>query len=344
MLSYINNNNQAKKIMFRKTISIFVICFYIFSCGYLFSSEVDNKIDFSDFYWADSKKYSLNGALPNLENDINTAYFLGLSTVTVGFMAAQHIYQANTIWKDQAEFKILEDGQYALYADKAGHVFGGYFMSYMYTELFSSTGISWELSNILGATIGLTYQTYVEVLDGYGSNFGFSPSDMYANIFGAGFFLAQHYVPFLQNFTPKFMYIPADAHGQMKRQPHFAFIDDYSSHTLWMSVNVHNLLPEDYNQYWPKWLQLSFGYAVRNLCDPLDPNSDCSKSFPATETVYGDRKFVIALDYNLVEIIPEVGAPFDWFVQSLNYIKLPSPAIEFGEQTKFMLIYPFVEF
>ncbi|PKL79019.1 MAG: hypothetical protein CVV25_09565 [Ignavibacteriae bacterium HGW-Ignavibacteriae-4] len=200
------------------------------------------------------------------------------------------------------------------------------------------------MSNILGATIGLSYQTYIEILDGYGSNFGFSPSDFYADVFGAGFFLAQHYVPFLQNFTPKFMYIPADAHGEMKRRPHFAFIDDYSSHTMWMSVNVHNLLGEDYNQYWPKWLQLSFGYAVRNLCDPNDPNFDCSDSYAVNGIVHGDRKFIVALDYNLAELIPEMGEPFDWFIQSLNYVKLPSPAIEFGEQTKFMLVYPFVEF
>jgi predicted lipoprotein DUF2279 len=312
----------------------------------LYSYELDKpvKIDTSDFYYGGTKRYSLSGDLPNLETKINTPYLIGISATTVAFMVSQHIYQANTIWKDQAEFKIIEDGQYALYADKAGHIFAGYFVSYMYSELFSSTGISWELSNILGAVAGITYQGYVEVLDGYGANFGFSPSDMYANLFGSGFFLAQHYVPFLQNFTPKFNYIPADAYGQKKRRPHFAFIDDYSSHTMWMSVNVHNLLGDDYNQYWPKWLQLSFGYAVRNLCDPLDPNFDCSDSYAVNGVVHGDRKFIIALDYNLAEIIPEVGAPFDWFIQSLNYVKLPSPAIEIGEQTKFMLVYPFVEF
>lgn len=330
--------------MYKKAIFLIIIALFTVNTNNLISSVLNNKIDSSDFYYANNKRYSLTGELPNLENDINTGYFIGISTVTAAFMVGQHIYQSNTIWKEHAEFKIMEDGPYALYADKAGHFFGGYFVSYMYSELFASSGISWELSNILGAAVGLTYQSYVEILDGYGANFGFSPSDMYANVLGSGFFLAQHYVPFLQNFTPKFMYIPADAHGQVKRQPHFAFIDDYSSHTMWMSVNVHNLLGEDYNQYWPKWLQLSFGYAVRNLCDPLDPNSDCSKSYPATKNVYGDRKFVVALDYNLVEIIPELGEPFDWLVQSLNYIKLPSPAIEFGEQTKFMLIYPFVEF
>ncbi|MEZ4723645.1 MAG: DUF2279 domain-containing protein [Candidatus Kapaibacterium sp.] len=331
--------------MIKSSFVIFILLIYICTSS-LFSKEIENikKIDSTEFYYANTKRYSLSGELPNLETKINVPYFIGITATTAAFMVSQHIYQSNTIWKDKAEFKIIEDGQYALYADKAGHIFGGYIMSYAYTEFLSSAGISWELSNILGASIGLTYQTYIEVLDGYGSNFGFSPSDFYADIFGASFFLAQHYVPFLQNFTPKFMYIPADAHGERKRRPHFAFIDDYSSHTMWMSVNVHNILGEEYNQYWPKWLQLSFGYAVRNLCDPNDPNFDCTDSYAVNGIVHGDRKFIIALDYNLAELIPEVGAPFDWFVQSLNYVKFPSPAIEFGEETKFMLVYPFVEF
>lgn len=331
--------------MIKSSFVIFILLIYI-CISSLFSKEIENikKIDSTEFYYANTKRYSLSGELPNLETKINVPYFIGITATTAAFMVSQHIYQSNTIWKDKAEFKIIEDGQYALYADKAGHIFGSYIMSYAYTEFLSSAGISWELSNILGASIGLTYQTYIEVLDGYGSNFGFSPSDFYADIFGASFFLAQHYVPFLQNFTPKFMYIPADAHGERKRRPHFAFIDDYSSHTMWMSVNVHNILGEEYNQYWPKWLQLSFGYAVRNLCDPNDPNFDCTDSYAVNGIVHGDRKFIIALDYNLAELIPEVGAPFDWFVQSLNYVKFPSPAIEFGEETKFMLVYPFVEF
>lgn len=331
--------------MFQK-IAVVLLIFCNISTYNMYSKDStnNNKIDSSEFYYANTKMHSLTGDLPNKYSDIKTGYFIGLTATTTAFMIAQHIYQANTIWKEQAEFKIIEDGDYALYADKAGHIFGAYYISYLYSELYSTTGISWELSNILGAVTGLAYQGYIEILDGYGSNFGFSPSDMYADIFGASFFLAQHYVPFLQNFTPKFMYYPADWYGQMKRRPHFAFIDDYSSHTMWLSVNVHNLLPENYKPYWPKWLQLSFGYAVRNLCDPMNPEFDCSNSYPASSLVHGDRKFILALDYNLPELLPDLGSPFDWIIQSLNYIKWPSPAIEFGEQTKFMLVYPFVEF
>lgn len=335
--------------MFKYFVFIIIIFSNLFTLNLLAQSDSlnitkNNKIDSSDFYYAGTKMNSLFGDLPNKTSDINTTHLIALSATTVAFMVGQHIYQANTIWKDKAKFKILEDGDYALYADKGGHIFGAYFVSYMYTELYASTGVNWDLSNILGAITGLTYQGYVEILDGYGADWGFSPTDFYADIFGASFFLAQHYVPFFQNFTPKFMYIPADTYGQKKRRPHLAFIDDYSSATVWLSVNVHNLLPVDYQQYWPKWLQLSFGYAARNLCDPLNPNFDCSDSYPVSSIVHGDRKFILALDYNLPEIIPELGAPFDWIIQSLNYIKWPSPAIEFGEQTKFMLVYPFVEF
>ena len=172
--------------MIKSSFVIFILLIYICTSS-LFSKEIENikKIDSTEFYYANTKRYSLSGELPNLETKINVPYFIGITATTAAFMVSQHIYQSNTIWKDKAEFKIIEDGQYALYADKAGHIFGSYIMSYAYTEFLSSAGISWELSNILGASIGLTYQTYIEVLDGYGSNFGFSPSDFYADIFDA---------------------------------------------------------------------------------------------------------------------------------------------------------------
>lgn len=298
-------------------------------------------IDSLDFYYANSKRYSITGDLPLAETSTDV-YKIGIfSAVNIGIFTAQHIAQKNTIWADGAKFRIIEDGNYALYADKGGHIIGAYLTSKLYADMFSEIGINWELSNILGSAMGIAYSGYIEIMDGYGENFGFSPSDMYANIFGSSFFLLQYYVPFLQNFTPKFTYIPADWHGDNRRQPHFAFIDDYSSHTMWMSLNVNNILPNQYKKYWPKWLQLSFGFAVRNLCDPSNPNFDCANSRIYDSNVAGNPKFILALDYNLVEIFPEMGAPFDWIIQSLNVIKFPAPAIEFGETTQFKLLYPF---
>lgn len=297
-----------------------------------------------EFYYADTRRYSLDGGMPRRNTKLDPLATTCVAGGWVGIFAFQHYLQMNTIWKEQGNFKFFEDGKYALYADKAGHIFGTYLSAYLVRETMVLSGFSWDASNIIAAALGLAYTTYVEILDGYGINWGFSPSDWYSDIGGAAFFLGQHYIPFLQNFTPKFMFFPADWHGEKRRVPHDAFIDDYSSHTMWMSVNVHNLLPESMKSYWPSWLELSFGYAARNLCTPgfgctgagSDPHYDNGQLI-----VYGDPKFIISLDYNLTKLLPDDGSFWNWLRQSLNLFKWPSPSIEFGKETRFYLLYPF---
>jgi hypothetical protein len=145
-------------------------------------------------------------------------------------------------------------------------------------------------------------------------------------MFGTGFFIAQHYVPFLQNFLPRWLYVPAQWSGIAARSNGETWIDDYNSSTFWMAVNVHGLLPEPLNGYWPKWLMLSAGYGVRGI------------EVPGEEPA---RYSMLALDYNLVEILPEGPGFWGWLRQTMNHIKLPSPTVEFGPQTKFYLLYPF---
>jgi|YNPMSStandDraft_1061717.scaffolds.fasta_scaffold00017_12 hypothetical protein len=299
----------------------------------------------SQFSIAGSPRYTITGDLPYKETHIKPLNFW-LFTGTLGvFMYYQHKLQMETIWKEQGNFKIQEDGKYAMYADKAGHIFGCYLTSYFMTEGFLQSGLSWETATIVGTTLGLSYSAYVEVLDGYGKQWGFSPSDFYADVAGAALHIGQFYLPYLQNFTPKFMYFPANWHNEQKRYPHDMFIDDYSSHTLWLSANIKNMLPEKVGKYIPPWLELSFGYAVRGLCDTLQASmgkcKPCSGDRWVDGFYFGSPRYIIALDYNLIHLLPEGGKFWNWLRQTLNYFKLPSPAIEFGRVTKVYLLYPF---
>ncbi len=298
------------------------------------------------FTYAGDPRYTLFGHNPLKKTDIKLVPSLIMGGTVGVLFYLQHVGQMNTIWEQTAEFHVYEDGKYALYADKAGHFFGCYFTSYLFNEGFTAIGMNQDLSVILGATFGLAYSTYVEILDGYGINWGFCPSDWYADIAGAAFFVGQRYVPFLQNFTPKFTYVPANWHDNRKRVPNDMFIDDYSSHTLWLSANVHNMLPDGWKKYWPDWLQLSFGYAARNLCDPYNPKCKDYKDtklhvFDDGSSQYGNREFIVALDYNLVNLLPDGCNLWNWFKQSLNHIKFPAPAYVVGDKKpKFYLFYP----
>ncbi len=309
-------------------------------------SDDYERFSHEEFSLAGSPRYTLTGDLPYKTTHIKPLNFGIFTGVFSGFMIAQHIIQMNTIWKEQGKFKFQEDGPYALYADKAGHVFGCFLTSYALTEGFLQSGLSWEASTVWGSIVGLSYSTYVEILDGYGKDWGFSPTDFYADVVGSTFQLAQYYVPFLQNFTPKFQYFPADWHGEKKRHPSSMFIDDYSSHSLWLSVNVHNLLPRSAQDYWPSWLELAFGYAVRGICDKSEVAAGncipCKGDTWVDDYYFGSRRFMISLDYNLIKMLPDNGGNFvNWLKQTFNYFKLPSPTLEFGPTTKFYLVYPF---
>ncbi len=327
--------------------SIFLIAFFqtlISQADTVLNSKDTSNlfIEQSEFYYANQPRSTFLGGLPYKENNPQLLPSIALGTIVVGFYATQHIIQMKTIWQEQGKFKIIEDGRYALYADKAGHLFGTYLTSYFWSEALMSIGYKWETSSIIGAVMGLTYTTYVEIMDGYGKNWGFCPTDFYADIAGAALFIGQYYCPVLQNFTPKFQYVPAPWHGENHRQPSDMFIDDYSSHTLWITVNVYNLLPDELKKYWVPWLGISFGYAARNLCAPMTAGVVCSnKSEHIYPDVYGNPKFIIALDYDLAKMIPGEPGFWNWLKQTLNYYKFPSPAIEFGKTTKVYLVYPF---
>jgi hypothetical protein len=303
------------------------------------------RVPQSDFMYSDNQRVTINGNLPLLETEIDPLRFGIFAGALTSFLTYQHIYQVNTIWSEKSDFRFIEDGNYALYSDKIGHFYGAYFSGYTYTEMLMWSGFSKETATLTGAIMGVAYSTYVEVMDGYAADWGFSPSDFYSDLGGFGFLLLQHYVPWFQNITPKFMYIPAEWHGERRRSPSEFFIDDYSSQSLYFSFNVYNMLPENMKKYWVPWLQLTVGYAARNLANPSDPNS---VYLPEYSTKYGDivagsPRVIIGLDYDLVKLLPDGIPLWNWIRQTLNFIKFPAPAIEISEKgTRFLIMYPFL--
>lgn len=285
----------------------------------------------SDKYWdesltfAGSPVYTITGEKPSLRTDINKKRALTMGAIVISSTYLLHQKQAVAWWDGkERNFHIKEDWDNALFADKFGHFIGGYFWSYVGREALLYTGVSWEKSILYGSLIGLTAQTYVEIKDGYAENTGFSPSDMAADIGGVVFFYLQHRNEFLQNFTPKWQYVPPSLIGVPEKAKTHVFLDNYNATTAWMSVNIRNLIWKDQDTFWPDWLNIAFGYGINGYYTP---------------DKYG--RYVIGLDLNLVELLPE-GAPlWNWLRQSLNYIKLPAPAVEFTRHgTQFKLFYP----
>jgi hypothetical protein len=281
-------------------------------------------IPLSQFTYAGDQRVTIDGSLPRNTTKIRPLPLIGLASIYLGITTALHIYQVNTFWDSTTTFRFIEDGDYALYADKFGHAWGTYINAYLASEALMGAGLSWEAATLGGAGIALAYQTYVEVMDGYGKTWGFSWSDMYANFAGLAWFLGQHYVPFLQNFTYKSNFFPPPWFGRLTRESAETFLDDYSGWTFTLAVDIHNLLPNNVKKYWPSWLNIDIGHAVRDL------------RYRQGESVY-----TLGLDINPVRLLPDGPNLWKWFKQGFNYVKIPAPAIEFGDVTRFRLLYPF---
>lgn len=300
--------------------------------------------------WLGDRRWAFTDYQPSYKTDIKPVGAVLSGVVVAGLFTAQHMAQANTIWAETSEFKFQEDGNYALYLDEPGHVFSSYYASYFFTDACLAAGIDYESSMLTGGLLGFGYTLYIEILDGYGANWGFSTSDMIANALGSGLYIASAYVPALESVQLKFSYWPAEWHGEHSRQPHDFFVDDYSSQTFYLTVNLHDALPASVEDYVPDWLNVAVGYAARNLCDGANPDYDCSYSTFSMYSdqyggpIYGQRRIILALDYDLQRIIPEGPAWVNWLVQTVNFVKLPAPAIEYSieeDRFRFYLAYPF---
>ncbi len=97
----------------------------------------------------------------------------------------------NAIWYakyPRSGFHFFNDDAEWQQMDKVGHVYSAYTESRATMELWRWAGLSRKKSIWIGGLSGVAYQSIIEVLDGFSSQYGFSPGDFAANIIGSSSF------------------------------------------------------------------------------------------------------------------------------------------------------------
>jgi hypothetical protein len=140
--------------------------------------------------------------------------------------------------------------------DKVGHFFGTYamFTSTRLTLLYG--GFEPETAFWWGVGVGIFNAFEIEIGDGF-SNYGFDYADLVCGILGVGYGVLQTAVPSLRDFDIKVSYWSSVGF----RSP-ANFVNDYDAMTVWLSVDLHNLLPENWARYWPSFLRPAVGYGT----------------------------------------------------------------------------------
>ncbi len=226
-----------------------------------------------------------------------------------------------------SKFHFFNDSHEWLQMDKIGHLHTANKLTGLTYGFYRWSGVSRRKAIILGSSIGLAYQTTLEIMDGKSSTWGFSWSDMAANTLGVLSFASQEFVWNEQRFLFKFSYhttpyasIRPSVLGASNSE---RFLKDYNGQTYWMSFSPSTFF--NLASY-PKWLCFSLGYGV-------DQKLVGSKEFyidPLTHVMYqSHREWVLSLDIDFSKL-PIRKEWLRKIVKQLNYVKVPLPALMFS--------------
>ncbi len=259
-----------------------------------------------------------------LERDINYTAFAGIGAITLASGIAIHFYQANAWWREQSsKFRIINDWKYALWLDKLGHFYGTTLLYHAFNSSLEGANVEPENIALYSAIGAFAFQMYVEIEDGFGKNWGFSPGDASFDLMGALFSLGQYYYPVLKNFQPRLSYYPSKDFREGKRPDKGNIIDDYAGQKYWMAFRMKNLLPENIAKYWPSFLMLSVGMGIKNW-----------DGFGG-----GQQELYLAFDLDAEEL-PLHGSFWEFVKNTLNYIHFPMPGVRITPNTAFFgLVY-----
>lgn len=236
----------------------------------------------------------------------------------------------NQLWyKDyeKSDFHFKNDNADWLQMDKAGHAFSAYHMGRFGAELLEWSGASKKSQLIYGSTLGFTFLTAVEVMDGYSAEWGFSWGDVAANASGTALYIGQELLWKEQRIVPKFSFHKTPYAGARPEVLGSTFseeiLKDYNGQTYWLSVNIHSFFKESKI---PKWLNLAVGYGAEGMITSNDALVN-TIFLPEKERT---RQFYLSFDVDLTKIQTEnhfLKTVFSVF----NTIKVPAPTLEFRE-------------
>ena len=221
--------------------------------------------------------------------------------------------------------------------DKMGHAYSAYAESKASMELWRWAGLSRKKRIWLGGLSGAIYQTVIETLDGFSSEWGWSWGDFAANITGSGMIVAQELawdeqrIQLKWSFHRKYYADPSlnkrsdDIFGKSSPE---RFLKDYNGQTYWLSTSLKSFFP---HSKIPAWLQVSIGSGAEGLFGArdntgTDKNGNIIFSRPDIKRV---RQWYLAPDIDLTRIkTKKKGIKFA--LNILNIVKFPTPSLEYS--------------
>lgn len=268
----------------------------------------------------------------------NKGRTIALSSTLVGVYTGTML-GLNQLWYANAErsaFHFFDDSKEWQQVDKIGHFHTAYMESVWLTKLMRWTGTKPKKSALIGAVLGWSFQTSIEIFDGFSAKWGASWSDVGANTIGSALAYTQFYFWNEQRIRSKYSFhavTHSDAQLQNRSNKLYGsseierLLKDYNGLVVWLSVNPSSFMKKKTKV---DWLNIAVGYGASGMYGGFANEwKDEQGNLITRYDVERYRRFFLSLDVDWERI--STKSPYlKTFFSIINVIKVPAPAMEFN--------------
>lgn len=254
---------------------------------------------------------------------------------TESALYASSLIGLNELWYKnypRSGFHFFNDNGEWLQMDKTGHIVTSYYAGRIGLNLMQWSGIEHRKAAWYGGLAGSLYQTTIEILDGFSSQWGFSAGDFAANTLGSALLVGQELAWKEQRVVLKFSF-SRSSYAQYRPEvlgKNYAeqLLKDYNGQTYWASINLSSFMNE--GTKFPQWLSIACGYGSEGMTGAYSnpPVDSRGNPIPAFERY---RQFYFSLDADLTRIKTRSKFLKALFT-TLGFIKIPFPAMEINKR------------
>ncbi|MCD8529206.1 MAG: YfiM family protein [Chitinophagales bacterium] len=252
----------------------------------------------------------------------------------------------STVWYDKADqgkFHFFNDAKEWQQVDKCGHLHTAYFETVWGTQMLRWAGVNNKKASLYGALMGFTFQSSIEIFDGFSNKWGWSWSDIGANALGSGMALSQNLLWQEQRIRTKYSFhkvIYPDAQLEQRAIDLYGsgkverLIKDYNSLAIWLSITPSRFMKNPRSQ--TSWLALSLGYMGGDMYGGFDNTWDDENGNEINRNDISQyRRFFFSLDVDF-EQIPAKKHGWKTLLMIMNIVKAPMPALEINTKGQFI--------
>lgn len=241
---------------------------------------------------------------------------------------------------EKTSFHTFNDSKEWLQMDKVGHGWGAYNAARGSTAMWKWAGLSQNKAVWIGGLSSFAYLTTIEFFDARSAKWGWSWSDIGANIIGSGLFMGQEFLWNEQRLQFKFSFHSKNHNDpQLQNRADDLFgkvwlermLKDYNAQTYWLSANLKSFFPES---HLPAWLNVAIGYGADGMFGGFDNKwSDKAGNEISRFDVTRKRQIYLAPDIDFTKIKTKSKFLKTTFTV-LNSFKFPSPSLMLDSKGK----------